>query len=240
MGSTNTPDEVHHLPEVGKEQIAPTSSVVVPSEVLANRTAVVEVLRPYDPHLLVSLGQDFTGFSATSSIIQELTSDTSLSESGETQASHAISKMRGVATRLISEGPQRILMGLYGNFCRTHGVEKTLGTMRIPKPMNELDEGELSRWNEYLETAQISREDAVRILNSNLLSLFDLPSVKYLDSEAARHIYIELYRAECQLVLMILPDITDEEAKQLFGQLTPADRVREIATGREVKQVELK
>lgn len=57
----------------------------------------------------------------------------------------------------------------------------------------------------------------------------EFPDVRYVFDDAATYMKNGLNQAKYQLVLKMLPDISDEEAKILFGQTTNAETVHQHA-----------
>jgi len=81
----------------------------------------------------------------------------------------------------------------------------------------------------YLYNGRVSREDALEVLKS-LGPLFeDIPPARHVKGESAKGVYEQISKVPYQLVLEVLPDLTDAEAARLFGQPTTVSTVREKA-----------
>ncbi len=149
---------------------------------------------------------------------------------GSQQANAAMEQMQTEAKQFAEQYHHRLLMFLYGKWATANGITKNVEDIgEIPKHINELTADEANRWNNYLMLVEIPRETVVDALKANT-PLHNLPSTRYLDSGEVCHVAKSLFQARNQFVLSLLPDITDDEAKRLFGQLTNAEDVHHTAT----------
>lgn len=147
-------------------------------------------------------------------------------------AKTAQKQMYDEARRIWNDGSHILLMRVYGNWAKDKGIEEVerdvgrFGRIKTLKRIDELTPDQQREWDTYLDTVDFPREVAVEALR-NLR--FELPSMKYLDDPSVNYLNKRLSVVPYALVLAILPDISDNEAKQLFGQLTTAEKVRQLA-----------
>lgn len=148
------------------------------------------------------------------------------------QAALAQQQMYDTTYRLWNEGSQQLLMWVYGEYARGKGLEgekdtEMLGRIKTVKGLEELSPEEVGDWQTYLDTTDLPRQVALDAVRMNIH--FDLPSVRYIYDPSVRFLHSRLKTVPYQLALTILPDIKDEEAKRLFGQLSSAEEVKKIA-----------
>lgn len=150
------------------------------------------------------------------------------------EAINTIEQMQRGAKDLLEKGPELLLMLIYSDYAKTHGLEEEVEianlklTLTLPKPIAKLSREERYFWETYIDTTELSRGIVVEAV-CRLLGLLNIPSVKYIDDITVRFFHQAFLRAEYEICLVFLPDIRDEEAKKIFGQLTSAQDVHSIA-----------
>ena len=154
----------------------------------------------------------------------------------ENQARAAMEQMHANARIIWNEGSNRLLMAIYGDYSRKNGLkvvrDTDFGKIKSVKSFEELTPDEARAWNTYLGLVDLPRNTAMTAIELNLSgNLFPhaLPSVKYIADPATHYLFYKMRQASYQFINDIFPDLSDQEAKRLFGQLTTADIVRQKA-----------
>lgn len=154
----------------------------------------------------------------------------------EGQARWATENMYKTVDRVWYKGSNRLLMWVYGEYARANDVLKEISpfpdsTMRVPKTLRELSDDERRGWETYLHTTQLPKRTAIEAVRMNLGDIFPdaLPSIRYIEDPSTRYLHQRLERASYQFVHSVFPDLSDDEAKKLYGQLTTAEEVRRRA-----------
>jgi len=140
--------------------------------------------------------------------------------------------MYDAMSTLWNDSSEVIFMGIYGKFAVENGLEvetdTEYGKLTAAKPISDLSPDETTHWHTYLDTTEIPRQFAVKKIRS-VLGYATLPSIKYIDDPVVDILHKRLGSVPYQVALTIFPDISDEEAKLLFGQLTSVDDVKKLA-----------
>jgi hypothetical protein len=146
---------------------------------------------------------------------------------GDTEAGWSQQEMYKSARRLWEQGQNRMFMWIYGEYARANGLEKEkmtkdgiVSTLALP---DDLPDDEKAGWQTYLVTAAPPRELAVEALYRTIN--MELPRLTYIPDPSVHLLRKRMLSVPYALALEILPDITDEEAKRLFGQLTTPEDV---------------
>lgn len=144
-----------------------------------------------------------------------------------------------VAVKDLSDNASaRVVNMLYGQYASEHQLEdRTKDPLQITTdgviyPMIlrlELDERQKTEWELYLQTARPSREFALRTIGN--LQLSGLPEPAKVFDRSLHPVLHDLERANYQIVASVFPDLSDEEAKRLFGGRTltkPETRAEDV------------
>lgn len=137
--------------------------------------------------------------------------------------------LRETCSAFLKEGPDIVLNHIFSDFSFSkHWLRAMAGQLEQyePKPMCLLSIGQSDAWHEHLRMGAIERHFAVAPTRS-LIKAFRLPqSVDVVDFV----LHARLCNVPYALARYIFPDITDEEATSIFGQITTATTVMRFAS----------
>lgn len=144
--------------------------------------------------------------------------------------------MRAVMNRLVTETPSILGAQIFGDFATRQKWTKEVdyfGQTRVTtQDFTDLSEEQRLEWDSYRLTGKVPREVAlVAFERSILFFISTLPSVRYASDPGVRKLDEELRGVGFQLAVKLFPDLTDDEARKLFGVLTSAEDVRKRAQG---------
>lgn len=145
-----------------------------------------------------------------------------------TQAGGIIIKIREHLDYFFTKSPEVIIGNIYREWATSNGLTRKqdfLGKeIDSVIPIDELDETQHRAWEVYTMNGEVSREVALSI-TQQLIFMIPQPDVRYIPDESLHYLHDNLEKARMQLVAKIFPDLIDEEAKFLFGQLTTAQEI---------------
>ncbi len=178
----------------------------------------------YSPDLLRSWATDDAAFQrGLPKFIGHLLSEPPITTAND-EAIDAYAQMMRTAVTLHNTGSEKIRMHLYGRFAEQAGYVKSTTlygqTFKTPRLLGELTESERFEWNAHIYTAHFPRDVAIDAVRMPLG--FQAPSVRYVPDPSVHYIHDKLLAIPHYMVHSLLPDITDEEARGIFGQLTTA------------------
>ena len=159
-------------------------------------------------------------------VVREILDNTPLTSSNS-EAIWAYDQMMTEVIKLHNQGSGNLLSYVYGRYAEAMGLEKDVDfygkTFITPLDRKELSYTQSSAWNTYLYTAEIPRDVAVEAIRQ--VTYLSLPSIRYIDDPFVEAMHDRLSAVPYCLAESMLPDITDAEARSLFGQLTTAAEV---------------
>ncbi len=148
------------------------------------------------------------------------------------QAADTMRHMRTKVLELCEKGPGILLMNLYMPYAKEHGLMETKEvfevSLNLPIAIDKLSPDDLRNWKNHLVFESPSRDLIVKA-TGEVLGLLTLPDVRYVFVQEVQDVHKRLMQTKYQIALKLLPDITDDEAKKLFGQLTLAGDVHRLA-----------
>lgn len=146
-----------------------------------------------------------------------------------------LNQMREGMQKVLSEGPAAVLDVVYGDYARKQRwiVGKKLfadsESIHIPTPMQDLTVEQRKMWDTYLYTGELPRDIALDAFSLAIsLHFSQLPSTRYSFDSSIVEIDTRLRKVPFQLAHNWFPDLTDDEARELFGNRTAED-VRVLA-----------
>lgn len=202
----------------------------------------------YDARKLIMMATNIDSFRrATPSQFDEIASfgvppeDITTSNTAKTE----LDKVQKGLDRYFLEGQGRIMNKIYFPFAENKDwirkrevvdagpltIKVDLGPTEIV-PLGDLGKDELAEFRVYLDTsAAVNRETAVLILDDLLASVYS-PSLKYTESPSLAEVKKKVDLGIKKLILNVLPDLNDHEARHFFGQLTTAKDVFDSVNSR--------
>lgn len=151
----------------------------------------------------------------------------------QAKARELSNQMIEAAKKLVEEGATTLLEVLYNYYALSVGLVSTTPyadpTIRVPKPFTSLTLGEVAAWEKYLETCEVPREVAIDALARLVSILVDVPNITGITDLSFHELKLQLERSKRRIVLDTLPDLTDQEARLLFGSASTAEHVRAFA-----------
>lgn len=135
--------------------------------------------------------------------------------------------------RIWNEGSNNLSRWVYADYASDHNLTTArpandlLPQRQDIKRLDELTDEERSDWNTYLNTVDFPRDKAIKAIRQNLH--ITLPSGRYINDEVVQGLLLRFSSAPYAVILKFFPDITDDEAKRFFGQLSSAEEVRRLS-----------
>lgn len=144
--------------------------------------------------------------------------------------------MRAVMNRLVTETPSILGAQIFGDFATRQGWTKEVNffgrTTVTAQNLEDLSEEQRLEWDSYLLTEKVPREVALVAFERSILRFIStLPSVGYASDPGVGKLDEELRGVGLQLAIKLFPDLTDDEARKLFGALSSAEDVLKRARG---------
>jgi hypothetical protein len=132
----------------------------------------------------------------------------------------ALNQMKQSAASLLKQGPDYVNAIVYREWART-------GT---PKDIAELTKSELSAWTLHLGIGEVPRIAAFECAKLLISIIAAVPSLRYIfDQRGFAHTAEGLvFKAQMEIATSLVPDLTDAEAKSLFGPTATAQDVRDL------------
>lgn len=144
------------------------------------------------------------------------------------QASSTMLKVRDGLDKLVVEGPDMIGRNIYRDWAfgkkLTENRQIFGQDVEVAVSLENLSEEQTREWNVFTMIGEVPRKQALPIVRE-LLGLINLPDIRYIPDESLRQMVANVRNAKKEIAANVFPDITDEEAHQLFGQLTSAQEV---------------
>lgn len=146
----------------------------------------------------------------------------------DVQAANTMKTIKKTVAEFLEKAPDVIMGNIYGNWARSNGYIEKVNTsgmeLYLPIPLNKLNELQGREWEVFTMMGEVHRGVALDITRQ-LIYMFHQPDVRYIPDESLHYLSDDLEKARKQLVASIFPDLTDEDAKILFGQLTTAEEI---------------
>ncbi len=146
--------------------------------------------------------------------------------------------MHGVSNKVIKEFPQMLQNFIYVDFARQKDWMRTESSDGIegnlPIPLAELNEKQTEEWERHKMIYEMPRADLPKLLRLGLSMWSQFPDVRYHFDDVSTYMRARLDQAQFQLVMKMLPDITNDEAKGIFSEVRNAEELSHLAT-KEIK-----
>jgi 4-aminobutyrate aminotransferase-like enzyme len=137
--------------------------------------------------------------------------------------------------RFIDQGPRTIFNMIYSEWAREHHLIRETESMGIkldmPIPYDDLTPKQKRDWDTYIYTSYVAKETRLQVLKQILSPLMNLPSLRYDPSPMPAELERQVTIAGAKVVLKLMPDLTDGDAKDIYGQSSTADKVKHLADG---------
>lgn len=141
------------------------------------------------------------------------------------------------------KGHRVVLQGIYSDWVRNNNYTSvlpettaefmkhkiTLKNVQVIPKLEDLAIDEQEKWNTFLMVGNIDRQSAVELVK-RLIGLIEIPDIHNIADPGVTSLETlrdKLITARKKIIIQIFPDLTDEEAKSFFGQLTTAKEILE-------------